>query len=67
MATINAMEGQDVAVMDIPDIFLSTGLGELVHMSMQGKLAKLMVKVVHELYCPFLSMKNGNTLLHVRL
>ena len=47
-AVVDAHEGRDVAIMDIPGAFLHTMMDDLVHMRLTGKLAELMVATVGE-------------------
>ena len=43
METINALEGIDVAVVDIPGAYLSADMDDEVHVVFRGTLAAMMV------------------------
>jgi hypothetical protein len=40
---IDAMEGRDVATVDIPGAFMQADMDEMVHMKLEGKMAELLV------------------------
>jgi hypothetical protein len=68
---LDAMEGRDVANVDIPNAFVQTCLEndeDKAIMRMRGKLAELMVKVAPEICTKYVIInKKGETALHVRL
>ena len=66
-ATIDALEGQDVAVVDIPGAYLSADMDNEVHVVFRGKLAEVMVVDDPALYRTFLSYETGKSVLYVRL
>ena len=48
-SVIDAKEGRDVAIIDIPNAFVQTKMeGKRVIMKMQGKLAELLVEIAPE-------------------
>ena len=52
-ATIDAKEGRDVAIIDIPNAFVQTRIeddNDIVIMRLRGKLAKLMAATAPEIY-----------------
>jgi hypothetical protein len=49
IATIDAFEGRDVAIVDVPGAFLSADMDEEVVMTIRGRLAELMVKAAHNI------------------
>ena len=49
-STIEAHEGHDVAVIDLPNTFLNTDNNEQNLMLLKGKLAELMVKIDPQMY-----------------
>ena len=71
IGVIDAHERRDVAVINIPNAFVQTRLEDdkdKAIMRLRGKLAKLMVKVVPELYTKYVIInKKGETVLYVRL
>ena len=66
-ATINALEGQDAEVLDIPGSYLSVDMDDDVHVVFRGTLAEMMVAADPALYRPFVSYETGKTVLYVRL
>jgi hypothetical protein len=70
-AVIDAHEGRNVAVIDIPNAFVQTSLeddADKAIMRLQGKLAELMVKVAPEIYTKYVIINSkGKTVLYVRL
>jgi hypothetical protein len=70
-AVIDAKEGRDVAVIDIPNAFVQTRLEnekDKAVMRLRGKLAELMVKVAPEIFAKYVIInRKGETVLYVRL
>ena len=65
---IDAMEGRDVAIVDVPGAFLQARLDEIVHLCLIGLLADLMIKISPETYAPKAFKNNkGETVLYVIL
>ena len=65
---IDAHEGRDVAITDIPGAYLSCDLDELVHMRLTGALAEYMVMIAPEIYSEYVHVdKNNKKVLYVRL
>lgn len=53
---IEATEGCDVAVIDLPGAFLNAEMDEVVHMVLCGKLAELMVKFALQVYQEYVTL-----------
>ena len=66
-ATIDALEGRDVLVVDISVEYLSAEMENEAHVVFRGTLAELMVAVDPALYQPFVSYTTGQTVLYVQL
>ena len=61
-SVIDAKEGREVAVVDIPNAFVQTEMeGERVVMKMRGKLAELLLEVAPEVYREFVVIECGQT------
>ena len=58
-ATINALEGKDVAVVDILGEYLSVDMNNEVHVVFRGTLSEMMVMADPALYRPFVSYETG--------
>ena len=55
-ATIDALEGRDVATVDVPNAFVQTKLEretDKVVMVLHGRLAKLMLEIAPDVYKPY--------------
>ncbi len=70
-AAIDAAEGCNVAIVDIPNAFVQTKLEDETDMAimiMHGWLAELLVQVAPEIYSKFVTInKSGQTVLFVKL
>ena len=66
-ATIDALEGRDVAVVDIPGAYLSADMDDEVHVVFIGKLEEMMVMADPALYRPFFSYDAGKAVLYIWL
>ena len=67
-SAIDAHEGRDVAVIDLPGAFLHATMDDVVHMVMHGRLAELMAETAPELYRKYITHgKNGEAMLYVTL
>ena len=65
---IDAHEGHDVAIVDIPNAFIQTDhSGEMVIMKIKGELAQILVEVCPELYKDYVAYKNGIPIIYVEL
>ncbi len=67
-AAIDAEEGWDVAVIDLPGAFLHADMDDLVVMVLRGELAELMAAVAPEIYRKYITYgKDGKAILYVTL
>jgi hypothetical protein len=66
-ATIDAMEGRDVATVDIPGAFMQADIDEVVHVKFEGETAEMLVKLDPKLHWKYVKDENGKTVLHVEL
>jgi hypothetical protein len=66
-ATIDAFEGRDVTIVDVPAAFLTAYMGEVVYMCLRGKRCKLMVKTAPEIYRKYVFIENNKPVLYVKL
>ena len=67
IAIIDAMEGRDVAVVDIPGAFMQANMDELVHVQFTGKMAEMLLEINHDMYAPYVSYKKGQKVMYVEL
>ena len=67
-SVIDALEGRDVAVVDIPGAYLSAEMDDEVFMIFRGIMAELMVAADPKLYRKYISYdNNGKAILYVRV
>jgi hypothetical protein len=67
-ATIDAFEGRDVAIVDLPGAFLIADMDEEVIMTICGQLAELMVKAAPNIYRKYTTIDaNNQPILYVKL
>ena len=73
MATINAYEGQDIMVLDVPNAFIQTNMPpnkygkERVIMKITGVLVDILVKLNSETYKKHVVFENGMKVIHVAM
>jgi hypothetical protein len=59
-ATIDAHEGREVAIVDVPGAYLTADMDEEVFMCLRGRLAELMVKTSPEIYRKYIYVGSDN-------
>jgi len=64
---IDAMEGRDVATIDMPGAFMQADMEDVVHMKLEGKMAELLVRIDPKLYRKHVQMQGGKQVLYVEL
>ena len=64
---IDVMEQRDTATVDIPGSFMQADMDELVHMRLEGTMAKLLIKLDPKLYRKYVKTVNGKKVLYVQL
>jgi hypothetical protein len=65
--TIDAMEGQDVATADIPGAFMQADMDEVVHIHIEGTMAKILLEIDKKHYEPFVKMHGRKKVIYVQL
>jgi hypothetical protein len=66
-ATIDALEGRDVATVDIPKAFMQADIDEVVHVKFEGEIAEMLVKMDPKLYHKYVKDEHGKLVLYVEL
>jgi hypothetical protein len=67
-AVIDALEGREVAIVDIPGAFMQVDLeDETIHVRLTGKMVNLLLKIDRELYAPYLVQERGELTMYVEL
>jgi hypothetical protein len=65
--TIDAMEGRDVATVDIPGAFMQADMDETVHVKLEGTMAELFARLDPQLYRKYVRSERGKPVLYVEL
>ena len=66
-SVIDAYEGKDVVVFNVPGYLLTADQYEVINMTLRGKLAELMVNTAPELYIKYVVVERGKMVLYVQL
>jgi hypothetical protein len=66
-AVINALEGRDVAIIDVPGAFMQADMDELVHVRFTGKMVDLLIEIDAEMYQPCVVMEGKERVMYVEL
>lgn len=66
-AVIDAMEGREVAVFDVPGAFMQADMDELVHVRFTGKMVELLLEIDEDMYAPCVVMERGEKAMYVEL
>jgi hypothetical protein len=66
-AAIDAKEKRHVATCDIPGAFMHADMDELIHMRIEGPMAKLLINIDPKLYEPYLTIERGKPVIYVKL
>ena len=67
-AVIDAHEGRDIAVIDIPGAYLHANMDDAVFVKFQGKMVELLVKIDPKIYRPYVEIdKYGKKVLYAQL
>jgi hypothetical protein len=64
---IDVKEGRKVVTCDIPGAFMQTDIDEIIHVQLEGLLAKLLTKVNPELYMKYLTKEGDKDVMYVKL
>ena len=66
-AMIDAMEDQNVAVLDVPGAFMQAEIDELVHVQFTGAMVNMLLQIDHEMYKDYVVMERGEWVMYVEL
>eukprot|EP00957_Ditylum_brightwellii_P186932 14235439-Ditylum_brightwellii.AAC.1 len=64
---IGAMEERDVTTVDIPGAFMQAEMDNVIHMKIEGTMAKLLTKLDPKMYRQYLRSKKGKPVLYIQL
>lgn len=65
-AIFNAMEGRDVAIVDIPGAFMQAEIDKLIHVKLDGELVDLLVKLDPK-YAQYITYEQGRKVIYTEL
>jgi hypothetical protein len=66
-SVLDAMEGHDVAKVDIPCAFMQADMDKVVHMKLEGKMADLLVSLDPSTYGPYMHNAHSKNVLYIEL
>lgn len=66
-AIVDAQEGRDVAIVDVPGAFMQADMDELVHVRFTGKMVDLLLEIDEEMYRPCVTSERGSKVMYVKL
>ena len=66
-AVIDAMEGRNVVVLDVPGAFMQAEIDELVHVRFTGAMVTLLLEIDHEMYKDYVVMEKGEQVMYMEL
>lgn len=66
-AVIDAYEGREVAIVDIPGAFMQVDMDTLVHMILTGPIVEILLDIDKEMYAPCVTLEKGRKVMYVEL
>ena len=66
-AVIDAMEGRNVVVLDVPGAFMQAKIDELVHIRLTGAMVTLLLEIDHEMYKDYVVVEKGERVMYMEL
>ena len=66
-AMIDAMEDQNVAVLDVPGAFMQAEIDELVHVQLTGPMVNMLLQIDHEMYKDYIMIERGEWVMYMEL
>ena len=66
-AVIDAMEGRNVVVLDVPGAFMQAKIDELVHVRSTGAMVTLLLDIDHEMYKDYVVVEKGEQGMYMEL
>ena len=64
---IDALEGRDVATVDIPGAFMQADMDEEVHIKLEGPMADILIKLDPKFYSQYVVIENGKRVIYAVL
>jgi Reverse transcriptase (RNA-dependent DNA polymerase) len=66
-AVVDALEGREVAVVDVPGAFMQADMDEVVHVRFTGKMVELLLEIDENMYKPYVTLEKGEKVMYVEL
>ena len=66
-AVIDAMEGWNVVVLDVPGAFMQAEIDELVHVRFTGAMVTLLLEIDYEMYNDYIVVEKGEQVMYMEL
>ena len=66
-AVIDALENQDIAVLDVPGAFMQADIDELVHVRFTGEMVNMLLQIDKEMYSEYVMMEKGEQVMYMEL
>ena len=66
-AVIDAMEGRNMVVLDVPGAFMQAEIDELVHIRFTGAMVTLLLEIDYEMYKDYVIVEKGERVMYMEL
>ena len=66
-AVIDAMEDQNVTVLDVPGAFMQAEIDELVHVRFTGAMVNMLLQIDHKMYKDYVMIERGEQVMYMEL
>ena len=66
-AVIDALEGREVVVLDVPGAFMQADIDELVHIRFTGEMVSMLLQINSEIYKDYVVMEKGEQVMYMEL
>ena len=66
-AVIDAMEGRNVVVLDVPGAFMQAKIDELVHVRFTGAMVTRLLEIDHDMYKDYVVIERGEKVMYMEL
>ena len=66
-AVIDALEGREVAVLDVPGAFMQADIDELVHIKFTGEMVNVVLQIDSEMYKDYVVVERGGRVMYMEL
>ena len=66
-AVVDALEGREVAILDVPGAFMQADIDELVHVRFTGKMVDMLLEIDSEMYGEYVVMEKGEQVMYMEL